>query len=174
MRKFTILLAAAPLALLAACGDGDVEETTDVSTAEADMGANDMAMAGDTQPGPATSEADAGDYSGVYSYSADNGTQNAVRINASEGTYDYVGANDEMRSGNFTWEDDGYRMRIEDFNGETAWFAISNGDLVRLQNDTALDNTMTVEGDRYARAQEDDAVFSRFPEPASPVSPEIG
>ncbi|RIV83884.1 hypothetical protein [Aurantiacibacter zhengii] len=178
MRNFTLLMAAAPLALLAACGGNDADEAemdTDADmTAEADMTANDTAMSADSEPGPATSQAEAGDYSGVYSYTDEQGAQNAVRLNSSDNTYDYVGADGEMRSGSYTWDADGYRLNIEDFNGEPASFAISNGDLVRLQNDTALDSTMTVTGDRYRRAEESDAVFSRFPEPGSPVAPAGG
>ena len=173
MRNFTLLIAAAPLAMLAACGDGDVEETevdTEMATTEG-METDAMASSAESGSGVATSQADAGDYSGVYSYEGEDGTSNAVRLNASDNTYEYVGADDEVRSGSYTWEDDGYRLRIEDFDGSPAWFTISDGDLVRLQGDSEVNASTTVQGERYARAQEDDAVFSRFPELGSPVAP---
>ncbi|GGD60115.1 hypothetical protein GRI62_00350 [Erythrobacter arachoides] len=177
MRKYLILTAAAPLALLAACGDNDADETamTD-DTAAADTMANDNAMADanmNAEAGPATALADAGDYSGVYNYTGTDG-ETAVRINSADSTYEYVGPDNQVQSGTYTTTPDGYRFQIADWYGSPTWFTVSNGQLVRLQEDMELntENAATVSGERYARANEGDAVFSRFPEPGSPVAPE--
>ncbi|KLE34174.1 hypothetical protein [Aurantiacibacter luteus] len=176
MRKYLILTAAAPLALLAACGDSDADETAMADdTAAADTMANDNAMAADTtaEAGPATTLADAGDYSGVYSYTGADG-DTAVRINSADMTYDYVGPDNQVQTGKYTTTPDGYRFKIDNWYGSPTWFTVSNGQLVRLNEDMELntENSMTVTGDRYTRATEGDAVFSRFPEPGSPVAPE--
>ena len=177
MRKSLILAAAAPLALLAACGDNEADNAAMTEdTAAADSMANDSAMADTTataEAGPATTLADAGDYSGVYSYTGADG-DTAVRINSADSTYEYVGPDNQVQTGSYTTTPDGYRFRIDNWYGSPTWFTVSNGQLVRLNEDLELntENAMTVTGERYTRATEGDAVFSRFPEPGSPVAPE--
>ena len=173
MNKLTILAAAAPIALLAACGDSDVDETTmDDDTMASDTMADDTMMADDAATGTATSQADAGDFSGVYSYAADDGSETAIRINSADNSYDYVGSDGEMRSGNYTWTPDGYRFQVGDWFGEPSYFVLSGDELVRQQGDLEYTEGSPVSGERYSRARESDAVFSRFPEPGSPVTPQ--
>ncbi|WP_271079322.1 hypothetical protein [Aurantiacibacter sp. MUD61] len=173
MNKLTILAAAAPLALLAACGDSDTEESmADDDATMGETAANDTAPMEGENADTATAVADAGDYSGVYSYTGEDGNQTAFRVNSTDMTYEYVGSDGEMRSGTYSVAEDGYRLQVSDWYGEPANFAISNNELVRLQGDLEMTNSMTAEGERYARAQEGDAVFSRFPEPGSPVAPQ--
>lgn len=176
MRKSLILAAVAPLALLAACGDADTETATTDADMAADATANDTAMTADADAAmeadaPPTALADAGDYSGVYYYGT-GADERAVRINSAAKTYDYMGSDGVMKSGTYTATPDGYRLWIEDFYGTPAWFSLSNGRLVRLEQDVEItDPTVVVTGERYDRAEEGDAVFSRFPEPGAPVAP---
>ena len=178
MRKLLVLTAAAPLALLAACGDSDTDTMAETDTAAmADAETNATTAAADMDaPSPATTLADAGDYSGTYSMSAPDGTMRGVTLNSSDSTYSYTAADGTERTGSYTVAPDGYRLSIEDFYGTPAYFAISNGSLVRLQGDTAIDETnIEVTGERYARSQgEDDAIFSRDPSLGSPVAPPAG
>ena len=171
MRKFIALTAAAPLALLAACGDNDTEVPADTDadlTAIDDTGASAETMAA----GPATSLADAGDYSGTYSVQTNDGTQRGITLNATDSTYSYVNRDGTERTGRYTITTDGYRMAIDDFYGEPAYFTISNGDLVKLQSDVDITPDIEVSGERYSRSQGDDAVFSREPQLGSPVAPQ--
>ena len=61
-------------------------------------------------------------------------------------------------------------FEIEDYDGSPGYFTFSNGQLVRLQDDTSVNEGMTVQGERYSG--EDDAIFSREPQLASPVAPQ--
>lgn len=170
MRNSLILAAAAPLALLAACGDNDVEDADTDADVAADTMANDTAA---DEDGSATALSDAGDYSGVYSHTADDGTETAIRLNAADRTYEYVGPDNEVRSGRYSWAEDGYRLKIDDWYGDPAWFTISNGQLVKLVEDMEVNEGITVSGERYQRAEDGDAVFSRFPSLGSPVAPDV-
>ncbi|WP_340588468.1 hypothetical protein [Erythrobacter alti] len=171
MRKFTILLAAAPLALLAACGDSDTDVSADT---DADLTAmDDSAPADDTMAsGTATAMADAGDFSGTYSAPDADGTERRISFNANDNTYSYVDLDGTERSGSYMIANDGYRMTVADFYGEPAMFTITNGELIRLQQDVEIQADTEVSGQRYARTQDDDVVFSREPELGSPVAPQ--
>lgn len=171
MRNFTILLAAAPIALLAACGGSETDDDAMMAETEmaADEGATDMADDG-YAPGPATSLADAGDFSGNYSYTADDGTTRGVTLNSQDKTYTYFGPDGLRRTGDYTWTPDGFRIRIDEFDDRPAWFVIREGSLIRLNDDTEVTSEQTVEGDRYRR-DDDNAMFSREPELGSPVAP---
>ncbi|RPF71604.1 hypothetical protein [Aurantiacibacter spongiae] len=181
--KFTA--AAAPLALLAACGsDEPTDDVTDVAAAPATS-----TDAGMTEPGPATRLSDAGDYSGTYNYANSDGTTSSLSLNSSDNTYEYTGSDGSPRTGTYTVDDDGYRLTIDDYNGSPGYFAISNGALYRLQNDTAIDADTMVSGERYTRdgmdgstnnsamgtnpsnTMADEEQFSREPELGSPVAP---
>lgn len=168
MRKYIALTAIAPLALVAACGDNDAEEDT-VDTA-------DTSMATELEPEPVeatpTPIAEAGDFSGAYTYAANDGTGTSVRLNASDDTYEYTGEDGTVRTGTYSRASDGYRLIFEDYYGSPAYFTISNGELVRLAGDVEVTDDITVTGDRFAR--DDNAVFSREPELGSPVAPPIG
>ena len=173
MRNYLMMAAVAPIALVAACaGDADEGETTDADATTVASSENDPTAAEDDYtPGPATALADAGDYSGNYSYTADDGKEYGVRLNSSDKTYTYFGPDGLQRTGDYTWTPDGFRIRIDEFDAGPAWFTIREGSLIRLNEDTEVDAEMTVEGDRYRR-DDDNAMFSRFPEIGSPVTPQ--
>ena len=171
MRNTTILLAAAPLALLAACGDAETDEMSDadattVATSEADPTAADQGT-----PGPATALADAGDYSGNYTYTASDGSQQGLTINTEDKTYSYFGPDGLTRTGDYTWTPDGFRIMIPEWSNGPTWFVIREGQLVRLNEDKEFNSETIVEGERYAR-DDDNAMFSREPELGSPVAPQ--
>ena len=172
MRKFTILAAAAPLALLAACADNDADDTTmeGEDVAAADMEANSTADAGDTAPSTATSLDDSGDFSGSYSYTAPDGSSQDLRLNASDNTYEYTAPDGTVNTGSFERNADGYRIWIADYYGDPAWFSFSNDRLVRMNQDAEVnaDTDFSAEDSGF----EDRAVFSRSPELGSPVAPQ--
>ena len=175
MRKLLVLTAVAPVAMLAACGDSDADTVADTdadTTAMADATPADSgAMAGD---GMATSLADAGDYSGDYSMSGPDGSARTLNINSTDSTYRYMADDGSERTGTYRMAPDGYRLIIDDYYGSPAYFSVSNGDLVRLQDDLAIEADTTVSGERYVRGGGDNAVFSRDPEPGTPVAPPVG
>lgn len=169
MRNMTFLLAAAPLALLAACGE---PETEDTAALETDTAASTQS-ADDTRSDHATDLDEAGDFSGTYSFDAPDGTRTQLTVNAQDDTFEYKGADGTLESGNYDRLADGYRIKIEDWFGSPAYFTVSDGDLVRLEQDIDITPDMQVSGERYVRGDdEDDAVFSREPELASPVAPQ--
>ena len=172
MRKLTILLAAAPLALLAACGDkaDDTDTAAADDTAMADV--DTATTAGDDTPGPATWLKDAGDYSGTYSYTGDDGTKRELTFNSADKTYSYTAADGTKKTGTYTWADDGYRVLIDDYYGRPTYFAFRNGSFYELPANVALTDEMVVTGNRYVRADGDSEVFSREPELGSSVVPE--
>ncbi|MXP11158.1 chitin-binding domain-containing protein [Pseudoblastomonas halimionae] len=170
MRKYTIMLAAAPLALLSACGDSADDETvteTDV-VAETDA-AGDSAMVEDTSTGPATRIDDAGEYSGSYSFADDAGETRNVRLSSSDNTYSYTDADGNEQTGSYTVDDDGYRIRLADFYGEPATFAYRNDAFWLVDGDLIFAEDTDVNGDRYARNRDDDEMPSRAPELGSSV-----
>ena len=169
MRFKTLILAAAPIALLAACSN-EAEKTDDTATEE--VAAADTSATGSYEDGPATALADAGDYSGTYSYSGDDGTSRNVTLSSSDTTYRYTDADGTEQTGTYTVLDDGYRFRIDSFYGGPGIFTIRDGWLVRLNDDTPVTADTVVTGERYQRGDADDAMFSRFPEPGSPVAPQ--
>lgn len=172
MRKFSILAAVAPVALLAACADNEAEETAmaDDETAAADMETNSTAEMDDTAPSTATSLDDAGDYSGTYSYNAPDGSTQDLRLNASDNTYEYTRPDGTMATGTYERNNDGYRIWIRDYYGDPAWFSFSNDQLVRMNQDTQV--TADTDFSAQDSGSADRAIFSRSPELGSPVAPQ--
>lgn len=177
MRKYTILLAAAPLALLAACADdadtdADMAEDTAADTTAIDTADTDQTMADDDYtPGPATALADAGDISGGYTYTAEDGKTRAVKIESEGKKYTYFGPDGIQYVGEYSWTNDGFRLLLPDFDGSQTWFAVREGSLIRMGEDTELTADTTVEGERYRR-DDDNAMFTREPYIGSPVAPQ--
>ncbi|MGB3796452.1 MAG: hypothetical protein WA957_09140 [Alteraurantiacibacter sp.] len=174
MRKILVISAAAPLALLAACGDSEPAEDVDTTSVETTMPADDMSttMAAD---GPATTLDESGDFSGTYSMQGEDGADRNVTLNSADDSYEYTASDGTTRTGNYTRMDDGYRLQIEDYDGSPGYFTFSNGELVRLQDDTTVNEGTTVQGERYSSrndSSDDDAMFSREPRMASPVAPQ--
>ncbi|BDI60024.1 hypothetical protein [Qipengyuania nanhaisediminis] len=172
MRKHTILLAAAPLALLTACGDGadEAEGYEADATTIADAENDPTAAEDDYTPGPATRLSDAGDYSGGYTYTSPNGTEYELQLNSEDKTYKWFGPNGLERTGDYTWTPDGFRIMIDEFDGGPAWFTLREGSLIRLREDREITPEIEVDGERYRR-DDSNAVFSRDPELGSMVVP---
>lgn len=152
MRKLLILATAAPLALLAACGDSDVDETEMAATEE--PAAIETAMPDDADA-TATSLAEAGDYSGTYTYADSAGGSNSLTLDSNAKTYSYTGADGTTKTGSYTVADDGFRLTIADMYPRPRYY-IYTGDSVYLlpEDDTTdytADTTITVTGDRYMR-----------------------
>ena len=169
MRRIITLTAAAPLALLAACGDSEPAE--DIDTAPVETTIPEETTAAMPADGPATTLDDSGDFSGTYAMQGEDGTSSSITLNSADDSYEYTASDGNTRTGNYTRLDDGYRLQIEDYDGSPGYFTFSNGQLVRLQGDTSVNEGMTVQGERYSR-DDDDAVFSREPELGSPVAPQ--
>ena len=165
MRKLILIASAAPLALLAACGE-TAEDTTDVAVTD-DMTATQPADP--DEGGEATAIAEAGDYSGTYSFTAADGTKRSVSLDSSNNSYRYTGEDGTERTGTYTIADDGYRLSFADYYGGPAYFAYRNGAFYRLPENITVDTPIVASGERYAR--DDDAPFTREPEIGSPVAP---
>ena len=175
MRLPMILAAAAPLTLLAACGD-DVENVDAAAADTANVVAADdvdTASTDDSGPTSATKLDEAKDASGTYTVTDADGTSRRITLDTSAGTYEYKTDTGETKTGSYTRADDGYRFIINDYNGRIGYFAFSNGDLVRLPVDATLSpddkGEVVVSGERYRR---DDKPFTREPELGSPVAPQ--
>lgn len=172
MRNTTIFFAAAPIALLAACGGAETDDTMDAdATTVATADADPTAASDDYTPGPATALADAGDYSGNYTYTADDGSQQGLTINTEDKTYSYFGPDGLTRTGDYTWTPDGFRIMIPEWSEGPTWFVIREGQLVRLDEDKEFNAETVVEGERYSR-DDDNAMFTREPYLGSPVAPQ--
>lgn len=143
MRSLIVLTAAAPLALLAGCGD-----STPAENAEPTPMPTDSIAAAEPEPMP-TVPADAlanVDYSGAYTQSEDNGSTGRLTLNADSDSYDYTAADGSETSGNYTEMDDGRRIMIEDFDGRPAYFAIADGAIYRLPEADSSPDDITVTG----------------------------
>ena len=173
MRNTTILLAAAPLALLAACGDAETDDATDADATTVASSESDPTAAGedDYTPGPATPLADAGDYSGNYTYTADDGSQQGLTIDTESQTYSYFGPDGLTRTGDYTWTPDGFRIMIPEWNEGPTWFVVREGQLVRLDEDKEFNAETIADGERYSR-DDDNEMFTREPYIGSPVAPQ--
>lgn len=150
MRRLTkITIAAAPLALLAACGGNEADETAieePVETTAAVDPANDAAP---------TTLVDAGDFSGSYNYTADDGTARNLTLDASDDSYEYTADDGTVRSGNYARMDDGYRFEIVDYYGGPGYFTYSGGSIYQLEDDTFDSSQITVTGTRFDRTEGD-------------------
>lgn len=175
MRNYTILLAAAPLALLAACGDGADDTAETAETAETDVAMDTAATpAADTsamvdESGPATPIADAGDYSGTYDFAGEDGSTRSVRLDSSDKSYRYMANDGTEKRGQYTVTPDGYRLYLSDYYGSPGWFVYRNDAFDLVRNDIEVTEGSMITGERYARADAGDEVPSRRPELGSSV-----
>ena len=169
MTKFKSLLFVAPLALLTACGD-DVDDVEAPAVDTAPMPASDAVTDTEVETSTvATKLDDAGDASGTYTLTGADGKASDLTIDTKAGTYSYKATDGTEKTGKYERSDDGYRFIVGDYNGRIAYFAFSEGDLIRLPIDRPLTAEMVVDGERYARSGKP---FSREPELGSPVVPE--
>lgn len=164
MRKFTILLAAAPLALLAACGDGADEEAAAETDMAAETTATETAEPDDAAP---VKIADAGDVSGSYSFTGDDGTTRSISLDATDTTYSYTDDEGVEQSGTYTVTPDGYRIYLTDYYGSPGWFIYRNDALDLIRTDFEVTPDVTITGERYQR--DDGEMPSRRPELGSSV-----
>lgn len=172
MRNYTILLAAAPLALLAACGDGaDDTATADTAVAmdtAATPAADSAAMNG--ADGAPTRIADAGDYSGTYDLTGSDGNKRSINLNSSDKSYNYKAADGTEKRGQYTVTPDGYRLYLSDYDGSPGWFVYRNNAFDLTRDDIEVTEGSMITGERYTRAAADDgAMPSRNPEIGSTV-----
>ncbi len=174
MKRSYILMAIAPIAMVAACSnEADTVDTEDTAAATTDTGsgtASTDAAAEASAPATPKKLGEAGDFSGTYTLAGADGKTTQVTLDSAAGTYSYTGANGEPMTGRYTVDKDGYRFIINDFYGRPGYFVMSDGALIRLPLDATLQgDDITVTGERYTR---DTAQFSREPELGSPVVPE--
>ena len=166
MRKHTIMLAAAPLALLAACGDGADEEAVAETDMAAETTATDTSEPDEVAP---TKIADAGDVSGAYSFTGEDGATRSITLNAADTTYSYTDDEGVEQSGTYTVTPDGYRIYLSDYYGSPGWFIYRNDALDLIRTDFEVPPDVTIPGDRYQRDDDDGEMPSRRPELGSSV-----
>lgn len=132
MRLSVLLIAAAPLALLGACGEStpvEEVETEPMETALVEEPADDDEID--------AVDLNEYDYSGEYVIAGEDGETESVALDAEDMSYTYTGADGETRTGNFELMDDNRRLMIEDFDGQAAYFAVDEGALYRLADENA-------------------------------------
>ena len=153
-----IILAAAPLALLAACAD-----STPVDEVEAEPMATDEVPVTIELPEIPANSLTTIDYPGVYS--RDGRTR--LRLNE-DMTYELIRPDGASVTGTFSEMEDGSRIRLEDFEGGPAWFSVGNGAIYRLPDETTPYSEITAEGE-YKREPDrpTPAVGAPSPEPAA-------
>lgn len=164
-----IVLAAAPLALLAACAD-----STPVDEVEPEpMAVDEVPVTIDLPEIPANSLTTI-EYPGVYS--RDGRTR--LRLNADK-TYELIGPDGTSVTGSYTEMPDGSRIRLEDFEGGPAWFSVGNGAIYRLPGENTPFGEITAEGeykrepDRPTASATPTAAASPGPSPtATPIPTE--
>jgi len=154
-----IALAAAPLALLAACGGGQDEEAVPAdggetgSAGEAGTAAAGTAgaataasgMAGADMPPVAGNALDTVDYTGTYALEGPGGARSTVQLHREDNSYTYRDSTGGQRSGTFRRVDSN-RIAIDDFDGRTAYFSVADGALYRLHDEATPYDQVTVEG----------------------------
>lgn len=145
MRHLISLTAAAPLALLAACGD-----TTPVDQLEAEP-LDESAIVDDAEVLAATEGSAAlptnQSYAGSYGREVGDG---AIRLVLNDdGTFEYTRSDGSSTRGSYELLADG-RLMIEDFDGQTGYFTLSEGDLYRLTDENTPASDVTVDA-RFAR-----------------------
>lgn len=157
MRKLIALSAIAPLALLAACGDGPVDES-DVAVESAGTGL-DTPAAQQASYAPPSDAVDGMDYSGDYTLTGLDGSESTLTLNSADNTYSYTAPGmSEPRTGSYTLADN--RIEIPNFDGDIpAYFSVSNDALYRLADQDRLysdteNSTIYVRGDRSASADQ--------------------
>ncbi len=137
MRASLIIAAAAPLALLAACGDARVGEE-ELATEEVGMGLETQPSLEDL-PQPSENSLETVEYSGTYMMTGLDGSETQLTLDQEAGTYTYIGPAGNETQGQFETLDTS-RILIEDFGGRPAYFSVADGALYRLAGEeTAYD-----------------------------------
>jgi hypothetical protein len=145
MRIPIILSAAAPLALLAACGDSTPADEAEPTALDEVAPTQDLAAASIDMPEvPANSLASV-DYPGSYAMTDAEGRTSRITLRDDD-TYDYTGPDGTSRTGRYTRLDDGSRIMIEDFDGRAGYFSVADGAIYRLEGESTPYNEITVTG----------------------------
>lgn len=131
MRLSYVLTAAAPLALLTACGESTPVEEVEPEPMEAEL--DDPAESDEI----ASVNLSEYDYSGEYVMAGEDGETESITLNADDGSFTYSGPDGETRTGEFTLMEDNRRLLIEDFDGQAGYFSIDEGALYRLSDENA-------------------------------------
>ena len=131
MRVSVAFIAAAPLALLAACG-----ESTPVDEMNAEPMETVLATeAAEPEPISAIDLSQA-DYTGAYTMIEEDGTRETITLNP-DMTFEYTTSDGLTRTGEYRVMDDDLRLMIEDFDGRAAYFSLDDDTLYRLASQTA-------------------------------------
>ncbi|MXP40398.1 hypothetical protein GRI75_01900 [Altererythrobacter soli] len=156
-----IVLAAAPLAMLAACAD-----STPVDEVEPEpMAVDEVPVTIDLPEIPANSLTTI-DYPGVYS--RDGRTR--LRLNADK-TYELIRPDGTSVTGAYSELPDGSRIRLEDFDGGPAWFSVGNGAIYRLPSESTPFGEITAEGEYKREPDRPTASVSPSPTASPTASP---
>lgn len=135
MRILIAITAAAPLALLAACGEPPVSQE-DLVVEGAGSGLAPDAIDPANLPQPTEDSLETVDFSGSYTMTGLDGSQTHLTIDKEAGTYEYSGIAGAEASGTFE-RLGGSRIYMEDFAGRPGWFSVADGALYRLADENA-------------------------------------
>lgn len=102
------------------------------------------------------------DYPGTYTQAGPSGELNRLTLNE-DNTYEYTGPDGNTITGTYVGLEDGSRIRLEDFNGEPAYFSIGTGAIYRLPGEATPYNEITAQGEFKRQIGAVEA------EPATPV-----
>jgi hypothetical protein len=155
-----IILAAAPVAMLAACAD-----STPVDEVEPEPMATDEVPITIELPEIPANSLTTIDYHGVYS------RDGRTRLRLKEDmTYELTRPNGTMTTGAYSEMEDGSRIRLEDFEGGPAWFSVGNGAIYRLPDESTPYSEITAEGE-YKREPDRRTPSFEPPSPAPTATP---
>lgn len=143
------------------------------ATADTSLATNDVALDSPVSTtndgaadGPATKVDQSGDYSGTYNFTTGEGEKTNIALDSSKKSYSYTGADGQQKTGAYTVDKDGYRIKLM-LDESPAFFVFSNGKLVRLRDNVNFDIASPVSGDNYER--DGGPVQGRAPELGSPI-----
>lgn len=143
MRRMIALAAAAPIALLAACGSSGSDD--DAAPAPIDTMGLQTPQPASMPPVPENALETVA-FEGSYTMTGLDGSVSRITLDPEADSYEFTGGDGSTTSGNFTRMDDGSRIMIEDFDGRDGYFAIADGAIYRLASDTTPVEDITAVG----------------------------
>ncbi len=151
MRTFIALTAAAPLAMLAACGETTPADELTPEPMDAEIAALDRPepVIEGALPQVPENALEEVEFAGTYSREGDAGTER-LTLDPADDTFEYTAADGTVSRGSYTRMDDNRRLSIEDFDGQTAYFSVAEGSLFRLDGADTPADQITVTG-QYRR-----------------------
>ncbi len=162
MRTFLTLAAAAPLALLAGCGETTPADESRAVPMDTQVPGLDE-VAADPLPDVPQNALDEIQFAGTYSREAEEGTER-LALDAADDTYTYTAPDGTVSTGSYTRMDDNRRLELEDIGGQPAYFSVADGAIFRLGSADASADQITVSS-QFRR----DA--ARPGEPVAPIAP---